>query len=90
MFGEPAGQAMVSRREWMGTGVRIQLHRSQRRHTARGVVLVIDVASAIDALYVQYASRGVHIVEPIEERPWGSRDFTIEDPNGYRLRFTTP
>ncbi len=90
MYGEPPGQAMVARREWMGTGVRIQLHRSRRRPGTRGMVLVIEVVSDIDAVYAQYTARGVHIVEQIEDRPWGSRDFTVEDLNGYQLRFTTP
>lgn len=90
IYGEPPGQAMVSHREWMGTGVRIQLHRSRGRVGTRSVVLVFDVVSDIDALYANYVAHGVHIVEQIEDRPWGSRDFTIEDLNGYRLRFTTP
>ena len=39
-----------------------------------------------DALHAIYRERGVRIVEPIANRPWGMREFTIEEPNGHRFR----
>jgi catechol 2,3-dioxygenase-like lactoylglutathione lyase family enzyme len=41
----------------------------------------------IDAFYAQLVARGVTIVEPIADRPYGMRDFTISDPDGHRLDF---
>jgi uncharacterized glyoxalase superfamily protein PhnB len=39
-----------------------------------------------DALYALYRERGANIVEPIASRPWGMREFTLEDPDGHRFR----
>jgi catechol 2,3-dioxygenase-like lactoylglutathione lyase family enzyme len=39
-----------------------------------------------DRLYEAYRAKGVRIAEPIGSRPWGMREFTIEDPDGHRLR----
>ncbi len=41
----------------------------------------------IDALYAQLAARGANIVEPIDDRPYGMRDFAITDADGHRLIF---
>jgi catechol 2,3-dioxygenase-like lactoylglutathione lyase family enzyme len=35
-----------------------------------------------------YRDRGVTVVRAPEDRPWGLRQFTIEDCNGYRLSFS--
>jgi lactoylglutathione lyase len=29
------------------------------------------------------------VSEPMRERPWGSKDFRIVDPDGYYLRLTS-
>ena len=41
----------------------------------------------IDALYAQLAARGVAIAVPIADRPYGMRDFSVDDPDGHRLDF---
>jgi uncharacterized glyoxalase superfamily protein PhnB len=41
----------------------------------------------IDALYAQLAARGATIVVPIDDRPYGMRDFAVTDPDGHRLVF---
>jgi predicted enzyme related to lactoylglutathione lyase len=40
-----------------------------------------------DALYEEFKSKGVKIAREICDRPYGCRDFDIEDCNGYRLCF---
>ena len=50
-----------------------------------GAVCCVRVADA-DALYEQYRERGAKIVEEIGEKPWGVREFTIEDLDGNLLR----
>ncbi|MEM8781242.1 MAG: GNAT family N-acetyltransferase [Planctomycetota bacterium] len=47
-------------------------------------------AEQIDALYEQHAAAGAPIVEPIENKPWGLREYVVRDPNGYRLRIHGP
>ncbi|MEM1445282.1 MAG: GNAT family N-acetyltransferase [Planctomycetota bacterium] len=44
----------------------------------------------VDALHGQHAAAGAPIVEPIGNRPWGLREYVVEDPNGYRLRIHGP
>jgi uncharacterized glyoxalase superfamily protein PhnB len=33
------------------------------------------------------AARGVAIAVPIADRPYGMRDFSVDDPDGHRLDF---
>jgi uncharacterized glyoxalase superfamily protein PhnB len=44
--------------------------------------------SGIDELHEEFVSRGAPIVKPIEEHPWRTRDFHVEDPDGYILCFS--
>ena len=41
----------------------------------------------IDALSRQFQAKGVKIVRDVSDRPYGCRDFDVEDCNGYRLCF---
>jgi predicted enzyme related to lactoylglutathione lyase len=44
-------------------------------------------ADDLDASYDELKSLGAKIVEPIERKPWGLRQFTIEDLDGNRFYF---
>lgn len=44
----------------------------------------------IDALHELHRSRGAPIIEPIDNKPWGVREYIVRDPNGYHLRFGGP
>jgi uncharacterized glyoxalase superfamily protein PhnB len=39
-------------------------------------------APDIDASYQELKSSGANIVDPLEKKPWGLRQFTIEDLDG--------
>jgi uncharacterized glyoxalase superfamily protein PhnB len=39
-------------------------------------------ADDIDATFQEMKSSGANIVEPLEKKPWGLRQFTIKDPDG--------
>jgi ribosomal protein S18 acetylase RimI-like enzyme len=41
----------------------------------------------VDDLHAKHLERGAFIVSPIEDKPWGRREYTVQDPNGYHLRF---
>jgi len=43
-----------------------------------------------DELYAKHKASGAKIVEEIGDRPWGAREYVVEDLNGYRLRFAGP
>jgi uncharacterized glyoxalase superfamily protein PhnB len=44
-------------------------------------------ADDIDATYEELRSSGAKIVEPLEKKPWGLRQFTVEDLDGNRFYF---
>ena len=44
-------------------------------------------ADDIDATYDELKSSGANIVEPLEKKPWGLRQFTVEDLDGNRFYF---
>jgi len=39
-------------------------------------------AEDIDKSYAELKSRGAKIVDPLEKKPWGLRQFTVEDLDG--------
>ena len=46
-------------------------------------------AEDIDASYEELKSSGANRVEPLETKPWGLRQFTVEDPDGNVFYFHT-
>ncbi len=44
----------------------------------------------IDQLYQYHKSTGAVIVSKLEDKPWGVREYILEDLNGYHLRFSGP
>jgi predicted enzyme related to lactoylglutathione lyase len=42
-------------------------------------------APDLDATYDELRSSGANIVEPLERKPWGLRQFTVEDLDGNRF-----
>ena len=46
------------------------------------------VVSGVQELHEELAGRGAPISKRLELRPWGTRDFHVEDPDGYILCFS--
>jgi predicted enzyme related to lactoylglutathione lyase len=44
-------------------------------------------ADDIDATYAELKASGANIVDPLEKKPWGLRQFTVEDLDGNRFYF---
>jgi predicted enzyme related to lactoylglutathione lyase len=44
-------------------------------------------ADDIDATYRELQSLGAKIVDPLEMKPWGIRQFTVQDPDGNLFYF---
>jgi uncharacterized glyoxalase superfamily protein PhnB len=60
----------------------------ERRHRRANEHL--DAAAGVDgieAFYAQCKANGVMIIRPLTETPWGTKDFYVEDPDGYILCF---
>jgi predicted enzyme related to lactoylglutathione lyase len=47
------------------------------------------VVEDIEGLYEKVRTAGGQIAEPLTVRPWGSRDFCMQDPDGNYIRITT-
>ena len=43
--------------------------------------------TGVDELHARHQQNGVSIISPLERKPWGMREYTVRDPNGYHLRF---
>ena len=52
-----------------------------------GVNLYMQIDGDIDAYYDEVKAKGVKITADIKDEPFGIRDFTVEDINGYQLTF---
>ncbi len=55
-----------------------------------GVEIVIMIDSDKIEEYYEKVKDSVNVFEPLILRPWGLKDFRVEDPFGYYLRITTP
>ena len=42
----------------------------------------------VDDIYREYESKNIRFVSGLVDRPWGIREFIIQDPNGYWLRIS--
>lgn len=71
-----------------GEGPAFTQQRLNRDHGA-GVEIVLETPD-LAALYERVQRSGYQLAAPIQDRPWGLRDFRIADPDGYYLRITTP
>ena len=52
-----------------------------------GVNLYLQIDGDIDPYHNELKKHGVNIVVDIRDEPYGIRDFTIQDPDGYLLTF---
>lgn len=46
--------------------------------------------AGVEALYAELQQRGAAILRPLEQTEWGTREFAVEDDNGYILYFGEP
>jgi uncharacterized glyoxalase superfamily protein PhnB len=66
-----------------GDVVQIYFTRVERAVTPAMFYVHVDDA---DRLHALYRERGVAVVEPLESKPWGMREFAVRDPDGHVLR----
>ena len=50
--------------------------------------ITIEVAD-VDAVHAEAMRRGVEIVHPLTDEPWGVRRFFVKDPNGMVLNLAS-
>jgi uncharacterized glyoxalase superfamily protein PhnB len=52
-----------------------------------GVNLYLQIDGDIDDYYQELKKKGIKITVNIKDEPYGIRDFTVEDVDGYQLTF---
>ncbi|WP_347265557.1 bleomycin resistance protein [Roseococcus pinisoli] len=62
----------------------ISADRATRRPGAGAVAIFVD---EVDALQAGFAAKGARIPVPVQDRPYGMRDFSVVDPDGNQLTF---
>ena len=60
------------------------------KNTPRGVGMEIVLMVKDIEDYFEQVKNKVEIFEPLQDRPWGLKDFRVVDPFGFYLRFTSP
>ena len=65
------------------TGWTTRAHRKSEEHLDAFLAV-----SGVRELHDEFVRRGASILKPLEQRPWGQRDFYVEDPDGYILCFS--
>lgn len=59
----------------------------RRRLDGRSATTLYMEADDVDVLFDLVGDLGITVVDPLAERPWGIREFTIEDHLGHWLTF---
>jgi heme-degrading monooxygenase HmoA/predicted enzyme related to lactoylglutathione lyase len=75
----------------VGLGPRTDDPRRDDTAHGTGVELVLEVdggPAAVDALHERVRASGYPVAAGPADRPWGLRDFRVEDPDGYYWRVT--
>ena len=67
----------------------VALHLFSDGGTPAAISLHIFV-DGLDPLAQELGARGALIAQPIERKPWGTRDFRVLDPFGNEIKFTEP
>ena len=89
-FGEPWGGFYA-----IGTLDGLELHLKEApKHEAerayRREQEHLDAAAGVDgveAFYAHCVANGASILKPLADTPWGTKDFSVEDPDGYIIAF---
>ncbi len=76
---------------WFGTGylVAIEDGRPEGRRSYAGGMHVAVRVDDLDAQHALLSERGVPVT-PIRSRPWGERNFSFTDPDGYTWDYGQP
>lgn len=61
--------------------------RLKESNSSQDVFLWVE---GVDAAYQEHRAKGAKIIEEIADRPWDARQYVVEDPNGYHLKFAEP
>jgi uncharacterized glyoxalase superfamily protein PhnB len=81
-YGEPTFYAGVERDD---VTIHLPAARQTKRQVGQGAINVF--VTEVDAIYEELKSRGARVLNEPKDRPYGMRDFDIDDLDGNRLTF---
>ncbi len=89
-FGDPDGTVVYA----IATLGPVEVHLQRRpagppveeTHRSDAYVTVSDV----DALHAAHVAAGADVVRPLQDEPYGRRDYTVRTPQGLLLTFADP
>jgi uncharacterized glyoxalase superfamily protein PhnB len=84
-YGEPTFYAGVERDN---VAIHLQAASETKRQPGHGAINVF--VTGVDALYEELRSRGARALEEPADRPYGMRDFDVNDLDGNQLCFGEP
>lgn len=64
--------------------------KGRERRKGDGFRLWCETKQDIDALAARARAFGARITEEPEDKPWGVRSFSVDDPDGFHLTFARP
>jgi uncharacterized glyoxalase superfamily protein PhnB len=80
----PAGDYAIVERD----GIAIHLFRDDSgSHSPVGVHIFTH---QLDELHAELQQRGARLTQQIVRKPWGNRDFRVNDDSGNEIKFTEP
>jgi uncharacterized glyoxalase superfamily protein PhnB len=77
----PGGDYAIVERD----GVAIHLFQEGRSHSPVGIHIFTE---GLDELHADLTKRGARVSQGILQKPWGNRDFRVNDDSGNELKFT--
>ena len=51
---------------------------------------IIWIVEQVDDIYAEYTQKDLTLLSELENKPWGMREITIKDINGYAIRIAEP
>ena len=60
------------------------------RKKGEGFRIYLETKQDLDALARAIESRGGTLYSPPADTPWGTRDFSLTDPDGFKITIATP
>jgi uncharacterized glyoxalase superfamily protein PhnB len=67
-------------------GVAIHLFQDKTRN--HSPISIHIFATDLDELFQEFQQRGAAFSQPVQRKPWGTRDFRLKDAFGNELKFT--
>ena len=68
----------------------IAIHLFERNGERTTPVAIHIFVEDLEGLHEELMGRGAYVIQSIERKPWGNRDFRVRDDAGNEIKFTEP